>query len=81
MSVELTSRNQNVVEGISNGGWKAIVCHARVFHEEIPDWNGYHDGQSWSSEDLNKIADSLEQSAKWIPILREMANDGGVSLS
>jgi hypothetical protein len=81
MSVELTSKNERVEEGISNGGWAAILAHTRAFDKSVPDWNGCHDGQEWTPEQLNVMADRLEQSAKWIPILRELAADGGVTIS
>jgi hypothetical protein len=81
MSVELTSKNGNVCEGISNGGWQAIIVHARAFNDEVPAWNGCHDGQEWTTAHLKLMADRLEQSAKFIPILRELADDGGVTIS
>ena len=81
MSVELTSKNGKICEGISNGGWAAIVAHSRAFEQSIPAWNGCHDGQVWTPEHLKLMADRLEQSVKWIPILRELAEDGGVQIS
>lgn len=81
MSVELTSKNGEVGTGISNGGWAAIIAHTRAFDKNVPDWNGSHDGQEWTPAQLTVMADRLEQSSKWIPILRELAENGGVTIS
>ena len=82
MSVRLSSKDGKIEEGISNGGWRAIVQHARAFAcEKIPDWNGCHDGQEWTPEQLTIMADRLEQSASRIALLRELAAAGGVKIS
>jgi len=82
MSVNLYSLNGKIGDGISNGGWSAIVRHARAFEgDKIPDWNGCHDGYVWTPEHLRIMADRLEQSAKVIGLLRKLADNGGVRIS
>jgi hypothetical protein len=81
MSVSLKSKGGKINESISNGGWSAIVAHSRVFDAQILHWNGCHDGQEWTPDQLRVMADRLQQSAEWIPILRELADDGGVKIS
>lgn len=83
MSVELEAKDGSFGEGISNGGWAAIVRHARAFEpNKVHDWNGCHDGdQEWTPAELTIMADRLEQSSTWIPILRELAAGGGVKIS
>jgi hypothetical protein len=81
MSVVLTSKGGKIYESISNSGWSAIIAHSRVFDAEILDWNGCHDGKEWTPDHLRVMADRLEQSAEWISILRELADDGGVKIS
>lgn len=82
MSVNLNSKNGGIEENICNGSWKAIVCLARAYEgENIPDWNGCHDGQEWTPEQLTLMADRLQQAADLIPILRDLAKDGGVKIS
>jgi len=82
MSVCLTSLNGKVADGISNATWLAIVRHARVYEgDKIPDWNGCHDGQEWTPEQLTLMANRLSQTSSLIGILRELANNGGVKIS
>lgn len=84
MSVRLDSIDSTpaVSEEVSNGTWAAIVANARAYEpEKVPAWNGCHDGQEWTPEQLTVMADRLEQSAKIIPILRELAENGGVKIS
>ena len=83
MSVELTSKNGEISENICNGSWAAIVACARAYeHDRIPDWNGCHDGdQLWTPEQLEVMADRIEQTAALIPILRDLAQAGGVVVS
>ena len=82
MSVNLDSINGEVGESVCNGSWMAIVRLARAYEgEKVPDWNGCHDGQVWTPEQLTLMADRLQQSADLIPILRDLAANGGVQIS
>ena len=68
-------------ESVSNGAWLAIVNCGRAFDDSIPGWNGCHDGQTWTPSQLTIMADRIEQIAKLVPILRDLANAGGVKIS
>ena len=82
MSVNLDSLNGSFSENICNGSWMAIVNLARTFEEDkIPAWNGCDDGYEWTPEQLRLMADRLEQAAKLIPILRDLAENGGMKIS
>lgn len=81
MSVNLDSPDGQVEAQCSNGVWMAIVKLARAYDERIPAWNGCHDGDKWDAQHLSIMADRLEQTAKWVPVLRELANHGGVVIT
>ncbi|HYG36367.1 MAG TPA: hypothetical protein VEC99_16355 [Clostridia bacterium] len=81
MSVNLNSKDDSWSENISNGSWQAVVACARAYDNRIPAWNGCHDGQEWSPEHLTIMADRLERTAEMVPMLRELAQRGGVSIS
>jgi hypothetical protein len=84
MSVNLDSIEATpaVSESVCNATWAAVVACARQYEpDKVPAWNGYHDGQVWTSEQLKIMADRLEQTASVIPILRELAQHGGVKIS
>ena len=84
MSVNLNSVETKPVisESISNGTFAAIIACARAYEgDKVPGWNGCHDGQEWTPEQLKIIADSLEQTASAVPILRELAENGGLKIS
>lgn len=82
MSVQLTSLNEKVDENICNGSWAAIVALARAYEgDKIPKWNGCHDGQVWTPEQLTLMADRLHQAAQLEEIIRDLAANGGVQIS
>lgn len=82
MSVSLDSKNGNVGQSVSNGSWAAIIALARSYDPKTcSDWNGCHDGQEWTPSELTAMADRLESTARLVPILRDLAADGGVTIS
>lgn len=82
MSVRLQSLNGEIDESVCNGSWAAIVALARAYEgETIPKWNGCHDGQKWTPEHLNVMAERLKQTAKLQEIIQDLANNGGVEIS
>lgn len=81
MSVNLESLPA-VSESVTNATWAAVVGVARCFEpDKVAAWNGCHDGQEWTPEELTIMADRLEQAASVIPILRALAENGGVRIS
>jgi len=81
MSVALDGKNGNVSENICNGSWAAVVALARAYEgDKIPDWNGCHDGYEWTPDQLTLMADRLEQTARLVPLLRDLVKDGGVTI-
>lgn len=82
MSVNLDSMDGRVEDCVPNRMWAAIVGVGRCYEpDKVPGWDGCHDGQEWTPEQLTIMADRLEQTAAKIPILRALANDGGVKIS
>jgi hypothetical protein len=84
MSVNLNSLKctPEVSESVPNGTWAAVVACARCYEpDKVPGWNGCHDGQVWTPEQLTIMADRLEQTASVIPILRALAEADGVKIS
>ncbi len=82
MSVNLESKDGSVDEEVCNGTWAAIVALGRAYEgDKIPAWNGCHDNYEWTPAQLTLMADRLEQAAKQIPILRDLAKGGGVIIS
>lgn len=81
MSVQMTSPNNEISEGISNGAFAAFVAVGRAFGEDVPAWNGAQDGQKYTPEQLTKIADRVMQLAELTPILHDLAANGGCKIS
>jgi hypothetical protein len=81
MSVNLNSHDGEVSENVSNGSWAAIVALARAFGDQIPGWNGCHDCQVWTPDQLRIMSQRLRQTAELEPILNELAEHGGVWIS
>ena len=84
MSVRLDSKDAKpaVTGCVANSTWLAVICCARAYEpNKVPDWNGCHDGQEWTPEQLQIMADRLEQTASLIPLLRDLSNHGGVKIS
>jgi hypothetical protein len=82
MSVNLESIKPAVDENVSNGTWLAAVTCARCYEpDKVRRWDGCHDPQSWTPEELKIMADRIEQTAAIVPILRELAENGGVKIS
>lgn len=81
MSVQLNSLDGKYDNNVSNGTWDAITAVGHVFDETIPRWNGTHDPQTWSPEQLKIMADRIDQIASQVEALRELAAGGGVTIS
>ena len=84
MSVNLDSIESTpaVSESVCNATWAAIIACARAYEpNKVPDWDGCHDGQEWTPEQLKVMADRLEQTASVLPILRDLIDHGGVKIS
>ena len=82
MSVNLDSIESAVSESVTNGTWMAIIAVARTFEpSKVSSWNGCHDGQVWTPEELTIMANRLEEVASVLPILRELSKHGGVKIS
>jgi|GEM_PF-6627690 hypothetical protein len=81
MSAQLTSLNGKISESFSNGQWKAYTALAAAFGENVPEWNGCHDGQFWTIEQLRKISQRTKQLAELVGIIDDLANNGGAKVS
>lgn len=69
-------------EGICNQSWAALVTTGRAYEgDKIPAWDGSHDDHEWTPEQLTLIANRVEQIAELVPILRDLAANGGVRIS
>lgn len=82
MSVRLESKNGKVLTETSNGQWAACVALARAFGEDVPAWNGCHDGQVYTPEHLRKIAARIKQlqAFEFPDTLVELADNGGTTI-
>ena len=79
MSVSLTAVNGTINENCCNGTWAAITGLGHCFEpNKVHEWNGCHDPDIRTSTELMVMAERLEQTAYWIPILRALAQNGGV---
>lgn len=82
MSVDLSPISPGgEVVGISNGAWIALTRFAHAFGENVKPWNGCHDPQTYTPDELRAIAkrvDQIKDSAEW---LRMLADHGGANLS
>ena len=84
MSVNLDSLESipAVSECVTNATWEAIIACARAYEpNKVPAWNGCHDGQIWSADQLKIMADRLAQTAQILPLLRDLIKHGGVRIS
>lgn len=84
MSVRLDSIEATpaVSESVCNATWAAVVACARSYEpDKVPPWNGCHDGQVWTPEQLKIMITRLQQTADVLPILRDLAEHGGVKIS
>ena len=85
MSVNLTPKNHENAEdperiNIANGTWSAMTSLASAYGENVEKWNGYHDPQFYTPEQLRAMATRIEQikdSPEW---LRWLADEGGAIL-
>jgi hypothetical protein len=78
MSASLKAKDDQFEIELSNGTWKAITDIGASFHPGTPLWNGAHDGQEWTAEELELIAARLISIAE---DLREFATHGGLTIS
>jgi hypothetical protein len=81
MSVNLTSKDGKIDEGISNGCFAAMVALARAYGEDVPAWDGTHDGHEYNPEHLRLIARRIRQLNQLTEILDDLAEHGGVIIS
>lgn len=82
MSVRLESIKAGSYEEVCNSTWKAVTALGYCYEgEKVPIWNGHHDPQQWSAEQCSLMATRLEQASKMIPILKDLAANGGVTIS
>lgn len=81
MSVQLTSKDGTIGESISNGSFAALVAMARAFGEDVPEWNGCHDGQEYTAAHLNLILARLIQLEDLKEILVDLSRGGGAVIS
>lgn len=81
MSVELTGKNGQAEAGLSNGHFAAAIAMARAFGEDVPAWNGYHDGQFYTAEHLIRIANRAKQMGEYAYVFEDLASDGGATIS
>ncbi len=70
-----------VCEAIANGTWAAFVAVARAFGEDVPAWNGCHDGQRWTPEQLRRIAARTRELYAMVEIIEDLAANGGARIS
>lgn len=81
MTVEINFKDGSGYESFSNGEFAAMVIVARAFGENVPAWNGCHDGQEWTPEHLKLIAARIRQMYKHVEILEDAAAHGGITIS
>lgn len=81
MSVALKSKDGKIDEGIANQTWLAMTRLANSFNPDNPAWNGCHDAQEWTPQQLTEMAYRLEQCGRFVGLLRELAEHGGVVIS
>lgn len=84
MSVKLTPINaakDSETVNICNGTWRAITAAAKAYGEDIDVWNGFHDGQNYTPDQLRKMAARIEQIKDTPEWLRWLAEHGGAVLS
>lgn len=81
MSVTLTSLNDSSLDwNISNGTWMAMTKAASAMGREIHPWNGTHDPQTYTAEQLREIAGVIKDLNELVPVLYELADKGAVTL-
>ena len=79
MSVNIISKEGQVVANISNGSFLALIDLARTRDQTIPPWSGYHNStQKWNSNHCASISKSLHE---YLDLIDEVAHDGGFSIS
>lgn len=81
MSVLLKSPNGEIEEGICNGSWAAAVACARAYGENVPPWNGCHDGQVYTPDHLKIIATRAKQLAHLTELFEDLAANGGTTIN
>ena len=81
MSVQLTTVDGEIEDGMANGTWRALTAAAAAYCEGVDPWNGCHDPQYYSAEQLRTIATRARQCAEFADLLDEMAAHGGARLS
>lgn len=82
MSVRLESPAGENFGEVCNATWAAIIALARAYEpDEVAAWNGCHDGQRWSSEELRIMSARLAQTAMHVKLLADLARAGGVTIS
>lgn len=71
-----------VSENVSNGHFRALVGVGALFGESVPEWDGFHDTETvWTPEQLLILADRVQQIAESVPLLHELAQHGGMTIS
>ena len=82
MSVLIKSVGGKTAEGIANGNFAAMIACARACDKSVPAWTGFHDcGTVWTPEQCRIIAGRIEQISQFSSVLREVADDGGMTIS
>lgn len=82
MSVRLESKDDKEFDiSISNGDFAALVACARAFNEDVPAWNGTHDGHYYSPEHLRRIANRAKQIGSLAGAMEELADQGGATVN
>jgi len=83
MSVTLTSRKNGIEVDLANGTWAGITACAQQFEGEVyvSQWNGCHDSQEYSPEELMSMAKRVRECAAFAEALEELAENGGAILS
>lgn len=88
MSVQLTPKNQldqedQATVDLPNGTWLALTELSEAYSLGAEKWNGHHDPQFYSPEQLTAIADKVDEirnlahTSDW---LRWLAKEGGAVL-
>ena len=80
MSVTLTSPTGKAAN-ISNGEWLAVTSMARAFGILDSAWNGNHDGETYTPDELRAMAKRAEQIGRASAYLDLLADEGGARLS
>jgi hypothetical protein len=82
MSVSFQSTSNEEIEmHLSNGVFAAIVAATRACGDSVPPWNGCHDGQQYTSEQIRWMAARAKQIGDCYEGLVHLADNGDATVN